>query len=216
MQNFVPFAVRLCKWTFLLFTIWVGWNIVAPYPHYVPPDFAAGFLRGREDYFYNSAYGIGFFAHIASAPLAVLTGAIQSSRTLQTRWPKIHRHLGSLYVVLVLFFAAPGGLIMAQQAYGGWSSKLCFSLIAIVAWIATWLGWRSARRSLYRDHADWMQRSYALMLSAIFLRVIHISIRPLGWDHESAYQFSAWCSFLLPLILVEILIRCFRPKSLTR
>ncbi|MEM6473548.1 MAG: DUF2306 domain-containing protein [Planctomycetota bacterium] len=207
---------RLTKWVFLAFVAWIGWHILAPYPQYLPPNFDVGFLRGKGEFFYRNGYSIGFFAHILAAPLALLPGAMQASRTLRVRRPYFHRVLGRLYCVLVLLLVTPGGLLMAMKAYGGWSGVCCFSLIAIFTWFSTFMGWRTARSSQYASHARWMLRSYTLMLSAIFLRLTNISLTELEFGHEFTYQFSAWISWLVPLAIVESVLalqKTTKPKK---
>ncbi|MEL6110886.1 MAG: DUF2306 domain-containing protein [Planctomycetota bacterium] len=199
----LPFIERIAKWTFLGLAVWVGWHILAPYPHYVPPDFEFGFLRGKRDFFYRSGYWLGFFAHLAGAPLALFSGALQCSRTLRVRWPGLHRLLGRAYAILVLGLAAPGGLIMATHAYGGLSGAICFASIAACAWGCTWIGWRAARIGNFEQHRRWILRSYVLILSAVFLRLINLSLSTIGMDHEFTYQVSAWLSFVAPLGVLE-------------
>lgn len=203
----MPFIARFAKWTFLGLAVWVGWHILAPYTHYVPPDFEFGFLRGKRDFFYRNGYWLGFFAHIAGAPLALFSGALQCSRTVRERWPTFHRLLGRAYAILVLGFAAPGGLIMATRAYGGWSGAICFAAIAASAWGCTWIGWRAAHERHFERHRRWMLRSYTLMLSAVFLRLVNIALSGLELDHELTYQASAWMSFVPPMLILESLIR---------
>ncbi|MGI9471552.1 MAG: DUF2306 domain-containing protein, partial [Rubripirellula sp.] len=90
--------------------------ILTPYPHYYPPNFEFGFLRDKRSFFFTSGYYIGFYAHIVTAPLAILVGTLQLSSTIRLRYRRTHERLGKLYVALVLFGAAPGGAIMAWFA----------------------------------------------------------------------------------------------------
>ncbi|MEO1526322.1 MAG: DUF2306 domain-containing protein [Planctomycetota bacterium] len=206
-SNELSLALRLIKWTLLGVSLWVGWHILAPYAHYMPPDFEQGFLLGKRSFFYRNGYWIGFFAHIVAAPLALFLGALQCSQTVLRRWPAFHRYLGRAYGISVLGFAAPGGLVMATHAYGGLSGAICFALIAVGAWLATWIGWRAARARAFDSHRRWMLRSYTLILSAVALRLINIGLSSFELDHELTYQISAWASFVLPLAGLEWGIR---------
>lgn len=196
--------LRLIKWACLGFVFWIGWLILTPFPHYLPPDFEFGFLRNKGDFFYRSGYFIGFYAHIIAAPLGLFVGGLQMGRTIRDRYPVLHRRCGQVYVVVVLAAAAPGGLIMAMKAYGGWSTTICFSVIAIGTWWSTLLGWRSGRRCDFARHRIWMMRSYVLMLSAVFLRLGHIALQPLELSHRSTYQLAAWLSWTIPILVLEI------------
>lgn len=183
--------------------LYVAWLIVTPYPHYLPADLTRGFLRNKSEFFYNSAYGVGFYAHILSAPLALMIGTAQMSRTIRRRCPRLHMQLGKLYCLVILCFAAPGGLIMSMRAFGGIPSILCFSTISLLAWWFTLAGWLSAKRHQYPAHGRWMMRSYLMMCSAISLRLTHYLLQPLGLSETLAYQLSAWLSWLPWLLSLE-------------
>ncbi|WP_161604425.1 DUF2306 domain-containing protein [Roseiconus nitratireducens] len=182
---------------------YLAWLIVTPYPRYLVPDFQEGFLSNKQEFFFSSGYFLGFYSHIFAAPVALLCGVLQFLPGLRRRFPGMHRRLGQLYAALVLLWVAPGGLVMSTRAYGGWSSVICFALISLLTWASTFSGWRAAGRGCWKEHGRWMARSYVLMTSALFLRLIHMVLirTPLG--HETAYQCSAWLSWLLPLAILE-------------
>ncbi|WP_419189291.1 DUF2306 domain-containing protein [Stieleria marina] len=184
--------------------LYIGTLILTPFPHYLPPDFARGFLRNKASFFYSSGYFIGFYAHIATAPIGLFLGIVQLSRTIRRSRPAIHRQLGQCYVWIVLIGVAPGGLIMATRSYGGISSQLCFGLISVAMWITTFVAWRRAMLHRYRAHGQWMCRSYTLMCSAIMLRVFSYVISGLTIDHTLAYQISAWLSWVPAMLLLEL------------
>lgn len=206
--------LRLLKWAALAFVLWIGWLILTPFPHYMPPDFGFGFLRNRSDYFYAKGYFIGFYAHIIAAPMAMLVGALQTSSTIRGQWPSGHRRMGRIYVALVLLLAAPGGLIMAQWSGGGFSTRVCFSLIAIMTWWTTWMGWRRAKQSQWIAHREWMMRSYVLMLSAVFLRLAYFVLLSFPFSLGLTYQLSAWISFVPPCLVLEAVL--WRHRSMGR
>ena len=177
--------------------------ILTPYGHYMPPDFEFGFLRNKQSFFYSTGYFLGFYAHLASAPAAILIGTLQLSRSLRHRYPTVHRRLGQLYVALVLCAAAPGGAVMSMRAFGGVPSLICFALISTLAWLFTLIGWRKACNGDLNGHGRWMIRSFLMMSSAIVLRLVHILIQPLELDETLAYQISAWASWVPGLVVLE-------------
>lgn len=197
----------LLKFTAGFTVILFGALILTPYPRYLPPDFDHGFLRNKQLGFYSSGYFLGFYAHIFTAPPALLCGTLQISSTLRRRWPTWHRRLGKIYALLVLCFAAPGGLIMSTRAFGGTSSLICFALISVGAWWFTWKGWQTAQQRRFDEHGRWMCRSYLMMCSAIMLRLIHFAMQPIGLDPTLTYQLAAWLSWLPALGVFELTIR---------
>src|SRR5579875_1685292 len=83
-------------------------SVVANYRHYLPPDFAADFLRGRERHFWG-AYRWAFYAHIASGPLSLILGLGLVSERFRRRSPIWHRRLGRVQVASVLLLVVPSG-----------------------------------------------------------------------------------------------------------
>ncbi|MCS7469448.1 DUF2306 domain-containing protein [Stieleria sp. ICT_E10.1] len=195
--------LRLLKWVAIGFVFWIGFLILSPFSHYLPPDFDYGFLSNKADYFYRSGYFIGFYLHIAGAPIGLFIGGLQMSRTLRMQYPRVHRIAGGVYVIAVLFAAAPGGFIMSMKAFGGWSTTLCFGILAAATWWSTYIGWRAGRGGDFQQHRIWMLRSYVLLLSAVFLRLGHFALRTIGLTPELTYQFAAWISWVIPLIVLE-------------
>ena len=196
---------RFLKWASVAFVFWIGALILTPLPYYLPPDFGVGFLRNKSPFFYRSGYFVGFYAHILGVPFALFVGGLQVSRTLRVKFPRFHRRMGQLYVSAVLVLAAPGGLVMSSKAYGGWSSTICFALLALVTWCSTFAGWKAAKAYDFDRHARWMIRSYVLLCSAVFLRLTHFSLQPFAIPNELQYQISAWVSWLLPIAVLEII-----------
>ena len=79
--------------------------------------------------------------------------------------------MGWTYIVVLLLFSAPSGLVMGYHANGGWTSQLSFILLGVL-WIYTTLkSLRFAIRKDWKRHQNFMIRSYALTLSAISLRL---------------------------------------------
>ncbi len=204
---------RFLKFAAMVLVLYFGALILTPFPHYLPPDFEQGFLSNKKPGFYRSGYFLGFYAHIAAAPIALFCGTLQISRTLRARWPKLHRGLGKVYVALVLCLAAPGGAIMSSRALGGTSSTICFAMISVAAWWFTWKAWRAAKAGQFAAHGRWMFRSYLMICSAIMLRLIHYFMQPLALDPILSYQIAAWLSWLPALLLFEMWVRYREDQS---
>jgi uncharacterized membrane protein len=195
---------RCLRFTVAMLVLYLVGLILSPFPHYLPADFAHGFLANKQRFFYSSGYFVGFYAHIISSPIALACGTLQLSRTVRSRRPQVHRTLGKVYIALVLCLAAPGGAIMATRAFGGWSTMLCFGLISALAWTFTWIAWRRAQAMRYAEHGRWMCRSYVMMCSAIMLRLAHYLLQPLGFDPTFAYQLAAWLSWVPAIAVLEL------------
>lgn len=193
--------------------LYIGALIVTPFPHYIPPDFERGFLRNKEAFFYSTLYGFGFFAHITSAPLALLVGTVQLSRTIRMQWPAFHRRLGQFYVGLVLLCLAPGGFLMALRAYGQLSGQICFAVLSVAIWASTAMAWREALVRRFASHERWMLRSYTLMCSAILLRLISFCLSHFQLSHLFRYQLAAWLSWVPAILFLEAIFLFKRSRA---
>jgi hypothetical protein len=188
-----------------LFVVFATILIVKSYHFYIPPKFNTGFLAGRETYFFSTPYAVGFYLHIVGAPLALIAGTLQFSRTILKRLPKLHRTLGRTAIISTIGFATPGGLIMAFGTRTGSSAVLCFLVMNLLtAWFA-WMAWRTAVARRFVDHRRWAWRCYLMLASAILLRIIDPVLRETGVPDLQSYRLSIWLSWLPSLVCYEIL-----------
>ena len=105
--------MRLVKYFYFGLALLIGLLITLKSIDYYTPQFVRGFLIDKKEIF--RFYGFFLYAHIIGAPFAIIIGLFQFSFK-QSKW---HKSLGQIYVVAVLFFAAPGGLGMSFFAVGG-------------------------------------------------------------------------------------------------
>ncbi|GAB4488026.1 MAG: hypothetical protein OHK0045_09290 [Raineya sp.] len=159
-----------------------------------------------ERYLYMSV----FYVHIFSAPLVLLAGASQFSRTLMIEKAAWHRNIGKMYVAIILFFSAPAGLVMSFYANGNLVSKFSFSLLTTLWWILTYIAYRKALQKQWIPHANFMTRTYALTFSAITLRLYMFFIAKFNllstWTGTEIYVMLSFMSWIPNLIVAEILI----------
>ncbi len=202
----------LLSWWFIYgFFCWLLLEITL---QYYPIDFDVAFLRIKQDEMQFWYYKLAFYVHVASAIFCLLAGFTQFSGSLRQRFPSIHRLIGWIYIVTILIFAAPSGLLMGYYANGGWSSQLAFCLLAILWFATTYIAWRSLAKSDYLTHQKYMLRSFALTLSAITLRlwkyVIVLIWHPRPMD---VYQIVAWLGWVLNLAIAEYFIYKYLSKK---
>jgi len=199
-----------CFWTvtktcILSFIALFGGLIVLTSFAYFPPQFDFGFLIGRQSYFY-SWYAVAFYAHVISSPIVLFLGLAQSIAWLRNRSRRVHRMIGYGYTVAVLLFAVPSGLAMSVKANGGVSAATAFALLAIWTSVATWQGFRWARRGDFVKHQQWMTRSYLLICSAVLLRLFAAVAARFELDFVT-YSAMAWLSWLPSLLIYEAILR---------
>jgi len=183
---------------------------------YIPIRTDAAFLQIKQEYIHITPWRIAFFVHVFSSMFVLIAGFTQFSGYLLSHYKPLHRVIGKLYVIDILFITGPASFIMALLANGGISSRIAFTTLAILWMVTTAKAWRSAMARQFTTHKEWMMRSYALTLSAVTLRawkwllIALFHLRPLH-----AYMIVAWMGFVPNLLFAEWLIRTARAARTT-
>ena len=191
-----------------------GWLMLRITLEYLPIRSDAAFLQIKQQYLGIRHWELAFWIHVFSSMPALLAGFTQFAPRLLAKYPKVHRLMGRLYVFTVCFVTGPASLVMAFYANGGITSRIAFVILAALWLFTTATGWRKAVQRDWREHREWMIRSYALTLSAITLRVwkylIVLAFEPPPMD---VYRLVAWLGFVPNVLFVEWWIRRWRKKD---
>lgn len=172
-------------------------------PDYIPPNFSADFLRGREAHFYGW-YQVAFVAHILSGPCSLIAGVLLTLAPLRQRFPAFHRLLGKLQVGCVLLLVVPSGLWMARYADAGPIAGVAFACLSLATGFTVAMGWRQIVRRRIAAHNLWMNRCLVLLCSAVVLRVYGGLSAALGIYVDWLDPLAAWGCWLVPLAIFEI------------
>ncbi len=108
---------------------------------------------------------------------------------------------------MILWAMAPGGLIMAFRAYGGWPATTAFILLSLLTWWFTYRGWVSIGTWDTLAHGRWMQRSFILVCSAVVLRALSAEASNWRFDPETAYAAIAWLCWVPTWLAYELVLR---------
>jgi uncharacterized membrane protein len=201
--------MTILRWLAILLILRVLASILTNYPDYFPPNFDSLFLQGREATF-TGAYRAAFYVHIFSGPVVLFNGLILLNETVRRRHGAWHRCLGRVQVFVLLLLVLPSSVIMSRHAFGGWPAGLSFLLLSFATALCAIVGVVHARGRRFDRHRRWMLRSYILICSAVFLRLISGAAGLIGVPSpEQAYVFAAWSSWLVPLAAYEI-VEAFR------
>lgn len=167
------------------------------------------FLKQKYNVYHIDYWRIGFYAHVFTSVFVLLAGAVQFSKYIIFKWPKLHRFAGYSYIWLVLFVSGPGAFAMALHANGGLPAKASFVLQTIMWFIFTGGAWYYAVKRKFIKHAESMLLSYSLTAAAITLRVLVVLLGQLqikGLRPLDAYIFVAWMSWVPNMIIAALLI----------
>jgi len=174
---------------------------------YFPINFDVAFLRIKQQYIHLGYYKLAFYVHVTFSIFSLLAGFTQFYKKIKIEYPKIHKCVGWIYIISILLFAAPSGLVIGYFANGGFWSQLAFCILAILWFIFTLKAFIYIKKGDYRRHQVFMVRSFALTLSAITLRfckyLIVLFFQPRPMD---VYQIVAWLGWVLNLLIAEIII----------
>lgn len=194
--------LRLLKLAIAALVLKTTASVVLGYVDYLPPNFDAHFLLGREAYFWG-AYGIAFYVHLVAGPLSLVLALLLVSTTLRSSFRAWHRWIGRVQVANILLLLTPSGLWMSWYAATGTIAAVGLALLAMATAVCAGMGWRSAVRRQMASHQQWMQRTFLLLLSAVVIRVLGGLATFFELDAVWIYPASVWISWLLPLAMYE-------------
>ena len=198
----LPFLVRLCTWGVVLILLKVVLAIVWTSRAYFPPNFQSEFLLGREETFFGS-YQWAFYPHVICGPVSVLLGLLLLNTRFRRRFPRWHRLLGRLQVLLVLRGVSLGGFWMAFYSRTGTWGMVSLQLLAVLTGSSVVLGWQAAVQRRFGDHQRWMERTFVLLCSAVVLRLIAGAATLAEFGPDWFDPLASWVSWTVPLAIYE-------------
>lgn len=153
---------------------------------------------------FEALWLVSLRVHVAAAALAFPLCIALATRTLQRR-AALHRWLGRLAGVVVLFALVPSGAVLAFDAKGGAFVSAGFLLSgAIVAWFMTRGVLAARRRDLVR-HRRAMLHVFAQMSVAVTSRALLIGLDAAGMSPGVAYVVALWGPVLVSAAAAELL-----------
>ena len=173
------------------------------------------FLQTKQNVYHITYWRTSFYVHVFTSIFVLLAGLTQFSIYLQKKRKRVHRAMGYVYVLLVVFITGPAAFMMGWHANGGLPARTSFTLLAFLWVTFTALAWWCAVKKRFTRHRGWMIRSYALTLSAIMLRVYTFSFAYFNVHARPVeiYITTAWLSWVPNLIIAEIIINYTRRKD---
>ena len=193
----------------LAFFCWLMASITMAY---IPYNTDVGFLRIKQQYIGIDHWRTAFFIHVYASMWVLFAGFTQFSKKLLRERPTLHRTLGYIYVVDVLLITGPAGLIMGFYANGGLFSRIAFVTLAILWIFFTATALIKAKQKKFKEHRNYMIRSYALTLSALTLRAWKYGItNTMAIPPMDVYRIVAWLGWVGNFLFAEFLI--YRQKK---
>jgi uncharacterized membrane protein len=176
------------------------------------------FLKTKQLIHHIDIWMWSFYIHVFSSPFIIVSGLFQFNRKLIKRRPKLHRSLGKIYIIVLLFISGPAAFVMSLHATGGRIAQFSFVVLTLFWILSTFLAYYHIRKKNIEKHIKWMIRSYALTLAAVTLRfyayLFDVFNLPLG--SRETYILLAYISWLPNALLAEVFIRFGYAKYLMK
>src|SRR5271169_3490189 len=166
-------------------------------------------------------------AHVASAVIIMLAGAVQLVPQIRNRFPVFHRWNGRIYMLTALTLSV-AGLYMTwmRGSVGDLSIHLGSTLGAVLIWLCGGMALRYALARDFRTHRRWALRFFLVVSGSWFFRLgfflsFLVFKGPIGFDPTTFtgpfLTFMTFAQFLVPLAVLEIYLRAQdRPGALRR
>lgn len=199
--------MRLARWAWWMSIVALSGLILANSWRYFSLRGNFGFLVEKGELASEVPWRTAFYVHVAGGMACLAAGPLLLWNGLLRFSPRLHRWLGRGYAVAVLGCAGPTGLYMAFHAKGGVAGAVGFLALGLLWWGETALGVREAVARRVAEHRRWMQRSYAMALSAVFFRVIQLALHAPGVPEEANYVISIWLSLAASAAVGEWMAR---------
>jgi uncharacterized membrane protein len=147
-----------------------------------------------------------FYVHVIVGGLPLLLGWTQFIPKLRTKYPKVHRFIGKIYLVTFLTTALTGFFI-SFYATGGVIAALGFGTVALIAFFTTLKAYLDIRKGNVVSHQKMMIYSYACCFAAVTLRIWSPLLSIAIGSFDIAYPIVAWLSWVPNLLIAYWLIK---------
>jgi hypothetical protein len=203
-KKHIPFFLKTLLIAGFGYFFWLMLKITL---EYIPFNPNVSFLMIKQTEVQDRPEYLSFFyTHVYTSIFVLISGFLAILRK-DFSFKNFHKNMGRIYIFLILIFAAPSGIYMGLFANGGFLSKISFVILGFLWWLTTYKAYQSARQKRFKEHKQWMWRSFALTLSALTLRIWKVIIVYLFHPNPmDVYQIIAWLGWIPNILLIEYLI----------
>ena len=165
------------------------------------------FLLVKQDMLHNLTWVIAFYVHLLGGIISVFTGLI----LYFTKWikpsSKLHKIIGKIYFISILFFAGPTGLYLGFYSEAGYVASIGFIGMSLAWMIPTFMMVYTITKGNIEGHYKWSIRSYAITLAGVTLRIMTpLGIHFLQWDYDTTFTITAYLPWMINWGIAEVVI----------
>ncbi|MBV9493751.1 MAG: DUF2306 domain-containing protein [Acidobacteria bacterium] len=153
-------------------------------------------------------------AHLVSAVIMILAGALQLVPRVRARFPKFHRWSGRIYIFTALSLSAAGVYLhWVRGSVGDPLGRISGTLNAVLIWAFAVFALRSAMKRDFATHRRWAIRLFLVVSASYFFRLgLYLSMAlaggPWGFDPSTFsgpfLTFLGFAQYLFPLAVGEL------------
>jgi len=157
--------------------------------------------------------------HVLPAMLFMVLGPLQFVRSLRSKYPRIHRWSGRIFLISSLVVGITGLRMALGKTIGGLDEKAAILLFGTFFLIALAKAFWHALHRQFNQHREWMLRGYAIGLAVATIRPImgtFFAAAVMRGQIPQPREFfgtAFWIGFTLQMILAEIWINYTRPLA---
>ena len=161
--------------------------------------------------------GVFLLVHGVAGGSALILAPMQFFEHLRTRFTKLHRVTGRIYVTAALILA-PMGAYVQYLDESLLTSPRSFTVAAVIdatlLITTTGIGFIFALKRMIPQHRQWMTRSYAVALTFFEIRLI---LGIMGWDQDPVIlETVVWSCVALAVLVGDLANQVYELQSMRR
>jgi uncharacterized membrane protein len=161
------------------------------------------------------ALGLALLAHGVAGASAMILAPMQFSERLRTRFAKLHRISGRVYVTAALILAPAGAYVQyLDENLGIFPRSFTIETViqALLLTITTAIGFTFALKRMIPQHRQWMTRSYAVALTFFEIRVI---MGVTGWEKDPVIvETVVWTCTAFAILIGDLANQIYELQSM--
>jgi uncharacterized membrane protein len=177
----------------------------------------SGFVMSKVNFgeVLNAGWYIMLYIHASASLIALALGPFLLSRHFRNKNQKLHKQLGKVYYIGILF-GGLSGLSLAFDATGGILSTFGFGFLSLFWLVTAGVALYQIKQRQIEQHRKWMIRNYSLTFAAVTLRIwLLVFILVAGIEnYVTSYTIISWLCWIPNLLIAEYYLR--KPRNLVR
>lgn len=191
--------------------IFLLWSFIITLSIYFFLDNVVAFFFGyRSRIFGTTLFNnqLWVIMHLVGGSLALLLGPFQFWTFLRTRYVRLHRTVGKIYMFGILLIGISSFRLSLISPCV--PCRISLFLLTLFAVLSTWLAWKAIKQRNIKVHRQMMVRSYVCVLAFVAVRVD--DILPLDFlfgaieDRTFRRVVNEYFFSFVPLLIAEILM----------